>query len=254
MELTGKTIFVSGASGRLGIGLIRELLNVGAEVFAGVRTHEGAGHLIESLGGDLDQRRVIQLDVSKESDVGQAELLIRSRCDSLDGLVNLAAVSNPAHSVELKPEDFMRTFEVNCLGSFLQTLMAERLMTKGGSIVLLSSIYASVAPRFEVYKDLTKPNAVDYGMSKAGVEQLARYEAMRLTSKQIRVNAIRLGPALGVEDNTDKNLIEAVSKNIPLGRWANPHDFAASVKFLLSQDSEFMTGSVLTLDGGWTAR
>lgn len=254
MELTGKKIFVSGASGRLGVGLIRELLNSGAEVFAGVRTKDGADRLLANLGGDLDARRVIQLDVSKESDVRAAETYVLSFCNSLDGLVNLAAISKPTHSVDLKPRDFIKTFEVNCLGSFLQTLMAERLMKGGGSVVLLSSIYAAVAPNFEVYRGIAKPNPVDYGMSKAGVEQLARYEAMRLADRKIRVNSIRLGPALGENNNANQDLIEAVSRNVPLRRWASSGDFAAAVKFLLSQDSEFMTGSVLTLDGGWTAQ
>lgn len=254
MELTGKKVFVSGASGRLGIGLIRELLLEGAEVFAGVRSEAGATSLIERLNGQLDSDCVIQVDVSRESELQRAESLIQGRWGFLDGLVNLAAISTPAHSSNLTAKGFMRTFEVNCWGSLLQTRMAEDLMKSGGSVVLLSSIYAAVSPRFEVYEGLSEPNSVDYGMSKAAVEQLTRYEAIRLSAKKIRVNAIRLGPTLGAEDSTDQRLISSVSAHIPLSRWGNSLDFSAAVRFLLSRNSEFMTGSVLTLDGGWTAQ
>lgn len=254
MNLTKKKVFVSGAAGRLGIGLVSDLLAEGVEVFAGVRTEAGAKTLMERLNGSLDADHIIQLDVSIASQVNLAELEIRNSCGLLDGLVNLAAISTPANTCDVTSEGFMRTFEVNCLGSLLQIRMAESLMNTGGSIVLLSSIYAVVAPRFEIYDGISKPNSVDYGMSKAAVEQLTRYEAIRLASRKIRVNAIRLGPALGVYDETDPALISSITEQIPSGRWASSAELSSAVKFLLGEDSEFMTGSVLTLDGGWTAQ
>lgn len=253
MELSGKKIFISGATGRLGLGIVKDLLLEGVEVFAGVRTEEGANFLTEKLKGSLDAQHIIQLDVSKESQVSRAQLEIHRACGTLDGLVNLAAISTPAESSNVSSKNFVRTFEVNCLGSFLQIRLAEALMRSGGSVVLLSSIYAAVAPRFEIYEGVAKPNSVDYGMSKAAVEQLARYEAVRLAAKKVRVNAIRLGPTLGVDDQTNRGLVEAVTDTIPIGRWGSYNELSSAIKFLMSTGSEFMTGSVLTLDGGWTA-
>lgn len=254
MSLSRKKIFVSGAAGRLGVGTVRHLLQLGAIVIAGVNRETDEALFLSGSDAEPTALHVEEVDVSSQEQILSLEEEIRSRFGSLDGLVNLAARSVPANSPEISPQDFMRTFEINCLGSLLQVLMAERLMTGGGSVVLISSIYGAFAPQFDVYPGQLKPNSVDYGMSKAAVEQLTKYEAVRLAKKKIRVNAVRLGPSLGPGEALEREFQDAIARKIPMGHWGSAEDLANLVAFLLREESNFMTGSVISLDGGWTAQ
>jgi len=123
------------------------------------------------------------------------------------------------------------------------------LMKANSSIINIASIYGVVAPDQSIYPaGFTKP--ATYGVTKAGVIQLTRYLAAYWGQKQIRVNCLVCG---GVENNQSIDFIKKYSAKTPLGRMARASDFIGILLYLASDQSGYTTGSVLTIDGGWTA-
>jgi NAD(P)-dependent dehydrogenase (short-subunit alcohol dehydrogenase family) len=116
-----------------------------------------------------------------------------------------------------------------------------------GVIVNISSIYGVVSPNPKLYSGSEKP--ISYGVSKAGVIQLSKHLATH-AAPNFRVNSVVIG---GVLESQGERFINAYSAGVPLGRMANPEEIVGVVKFLTTDESSYVTGSVVTVDGGWTA-
>ena len=117
---------------------------------------------------------------------------------------------------------------------------------RGGKIVNVSSIVASIA----------RPNVVAYAASKGGVESITRAFALELAPHKINVNAIAPGyvvTELSSGVYNDKAMYDRITSRIPAGRWARPDEISGAILFLCSALSDYMTGQVMTVDGGWTS-
>ena len=171
-------------------------------------------------------------------------------------LVNNAGIDeppDPAAAGEESLEAFTRTIEVNLAGVFNATTVFGAAMVEAGrgSIVNIGSLYASVAPDPRFYDHLpgfVKPAA--YGASKAGVVQLTRYFARRWGPHGVRVNALSPG---GVRAGQDGEFVSKYCARVPLGRMADAEELGAPLVFLASDDSRYVTGHELRVDGGFTA-
>ena len=126
---------------------------------------------------------------------------------------------------------------------------------KTGSIINISSIYGLLSPDQSLYdyrrknnKEFYKP--VAYSASKSGILNLTRYLAVYWAKKNVRVNTLSLG---GIFNNQDKQFIENYNKRVPIGRLANPDDIIGAIIYLSSSASQYVTGSNIVIDGGWTA-
>jgi NAD(P)-dependent dehydrogenase (short-subunit alcohol dehydrogenase family) len=121
---------------------------------------------------------------------------------------------------------------------------------KEGSIVNMASIYGIVGPDFTVYDgtDMTMPAA--YSAIKGALISFTRYVASYFGPKHVRVNAISPG---GIFDNQNEVFLDNYCKKVPMRRLGNPEDIAPTVAFLLSDDSRYITGQNIIVDGGWTA-
>jgi NAD(P)-dependent dehydrogenase (short-subunit alcohol dehydrogenase family) len=261
-DVSKKCIIVTGGSGLLGSKFVSELANRGANVVSldqaipdGIPENAGTSGSVTYVSADITERD--QLERICESAL--------EKFGRIDGLINSAAIdTRPDAPVEENgpfenfPLDvWRRVMDVNVTGTFLCCQVFGKAMADRGkgSIVNISSTYGLVAPDQKIYEyrrqqgeEFYKPPA--YSTSKSAILNLTRYVATYWGGKGVRTNTLTFG---GVENSQDQRFVDAYVEKTPLGRMANSEDYLGPVVFLLSDASNYMTGSNLVVDGGWTA-
>jgi 3-oxoacyl-[acyl-carrier protein] reductase len=244
MNLDGKTALVTGASRGIGREIALELARQGANVavnFAGseAKANEVVDE-IKALGRDAFS---VQCDVSNSEQVTAMIKDTIDRFGKLDILVNNAGITKDNLLMRMKEEEWDDVININLKGVFLCTKAVTRQMMKQryGRIINVASIVGVSG----------NPGQANYVAAKAGVIGLTKTTAKELSSRNITVNAI--APGFITTDMTDK-LTEEVKaemlKQIPLARFGEPKDIAKVTAFLASDDSSYMTGQTLHIDGG----
>lgn len=172
------------------------------------------------------------------------------------GLVVMTYASTAKRFDDLTAADFDHANHGNLTATFvLAREVANRMAAVGGgSIVLFSSMYGSVSPDPGIYLDPMTPNPIEYGVGKAGIQQMARYFAVHFGKAGVRCNAISPGPFPNPTIQAEKpDFIQRLTAKVPLGRVGQASEIAGAVEFLVSDRSSFITGINLPVDGGWTA-
>ena len=247
-RLDGKVVAVIGAGSGIGAAVA---MGVGAQgghtVCCDVQADSAAAtaSAIRAAGGAADSA---VFDINDEPGVTAALTALATAHGHLDGLVCTPAINVRKLMLNYTGEEFDRVVAVNLRGNFNVLTAAGRIMTAqgSGSIVLFSSIRALV----------TEPGQSVYGMTKAGIVQLAKSAATEWATSGVRVNAI--GP--GVTDTpltapikADAGWYQAYATKSPMHRWARADEMAGPAVFLLSDAASYVTGAMLYVDGGWTA-
>ena len=129
----------------------------------------------------------------------------------------------------------------------ISTRMAKR---KNGSIINVSSIYGMRGPKQNIYRESDFDTEPDYAYNKSGAIGFSKYLASYMAEKKIRVNVVVLG---GVENNQKENFKKYYNDRVPLGRMCLKNEIGGIFKFLASKEASYITGSVICVDGGWTA-
>jgi NAD(P)-dependent dehydrogenase (short-subunit alcohol dehydrogenase family) len=242
MKLKGKTAIVTGSSSGIGKAIAEEFLKEGAfVVFSDIN---------EVPVPDKERAIFVKCDVSKKEEV---ENLIKQAVDKFGGLdimVNNAGIGTTGGIVSTDDKTWEKTIAVNLSGVFFGLRAAAQYMKENnvkGSIINMTSILGAVG-----YKD-----AISYSASKGGVSQLTRASALDLGCSGIRVNAIAPGfiktkMTQALTDNPEYRAM--IERGTPLGCMGEPEDIAKAALYLASEDSKFVTGTVLFVDGGWTAQ
>jgi 3-oxoacyl-[acyl-carrier protein] reductase len=197
---------------------------------------------IRAAGGVAEP---IACDVTQSERVGEVVDQVVEMWGKLDILVNNAGITRDNVLVRMKDEQWDLVININLRGTFLFTRAAARPMMKArrGRIINIASVSGLMG----------NPGQVNYSASKAGVIGLTRTVACELASRNITVNAV--APGFIATDMTAKlgeELLQEVRKQIPLGRLGEPQDVADAVLFLASDAASFITGHILTIDGGLT--
>jgi NAD(P)-dependent dehydrogenase (short-subunit alcohol dehydrogenase family) len=262
-RLAGTTAVVTGALGRLGPVWVRALAGEGADVVGIDLGDDGAGELAEAVSGAGGSFRLEHADVTDRGGLDHVRERLEAELEPAGVLVNNAGIDQPPdagadmHAIEEVPlDEFVRTLEVNLAGTFnaIQVFGGAMAAAGRGAIVNIGSLYASVAPEPDFYSHLAsdppflKPPA--YGASKAGVVNLTKYFARLWGGRGVRVNALSPG---GVRGGQDDEFLRKYCARVPLGRMAEPEDLAGPLLFLATDESRYITGYELLVDGGFTA-
>jgi len=247
MELTGRVAVITGGARGIGAATALELARHGADVsFCDISPRTNAEPVIarvEALG-----RRVLFCQASA-GDRPAMERLFTATEEQLGGvdiLVNNAAASVRRPLLELEPAEVESVWNVILWGAFHCSQLAARRMVargKGGNIVMISSVHAG----------RPFPNSSAYNGGKAAVNHMALTWAAELAPHGIRVNAIEPGwiDTPGERGFADEERLRQEGSKLPLGRLGTPEEIAKAVRFLVSDDGAYITGSILRVDGGF---
>ncbi len=248
-----KVAIVSGGAGLYGFAISEALAGAGATVIAASRDKR----LFESKKARLAKTLPIHhrtLDLTNEGSIEALFKDVQQEFGRVDIVVN-NALTPVGKTLEATPvEAWTRSMQGNILSLYLMCRQAAAAMKLqgGGSIINISSIWGTVAPDFLTYAETgSAPNPIDYGFIKGGMLMFTRTLASYLGRHRIRVNSIVPG---GIHDETDSEAyIKAYARKVPLGRWAVPDDIKGAIVYLASDASAYVTGTNLTVDGGYTA-
>ncbi len=248
MRVAGKVALISGAAGGIGAASARLLAKEGAAVMiADILEEQGQATAIRiaEAGG---RAQFIRLDVTDAEEWRWALKHTVDNFGRLDILVNNAGVSHRTGVEDTTTEAWDRVMDVNVKGVFLGTQVAIPEMRKagGGSVINISSIYGIVG----------SPVSASYHASKGAVRIFTKSAAVQYANEKIRVNSVHPGYVDSPMTQTFHSIPEVWRERVgktPLGRMGTPEDIAAGVLYLASDESSFVTGSELVIDGGMTA-
>jgi NAD(P)-dependent dehydrogenase (short-subunit alcohol dehydrogenase family) len=243
-QLQGKTALVTGGTSGIGLATARRFAAEGAHVFVTGRRQAELDAAVSAIG---DHATGIRGDVSDLGDLDRVFATITARGSGLDVLFVNAGGGKFATLADLTPEGFDETFGINVRGTVFTVQKALPVLNTGASVVITGSTAASKgAPSFGVYS-----------ASKAALRSFTRTWAAELTDRGIRVNAVIPGPTetpglsgLAPDPSQAPGLLTMLAGNVPLGRLGKPAEIANAVLFLASDQSSFVTGTELFVDGG----
>lgn len=241
-SLKDKVIVVTGGNGLLGKQMVSTFRNHGALVVAADIYFE------EQSVDDLI------MDITDENSVNEGIAAIVKKYNRIDGWVNNAYPrtkdwGNKFEKIAL--ESWRKNVDMHLNGYFLccQVVLEQMKIQGFGSLINMSSIYGLVGPTFSVYEgtEMTMPAA--YSAIKGGLNNFTRYLASYYGAYQIRVNTVSPG---GIFDKQPESFVNNYNKKVPMKRMGSPEDIVSAVFFLLTNDSSYITGHNLVVDGGWS--
>jgi NAD(P)-dependent dehydrogenase (short-subunit alcohol dehydrogenase family) len=244
-NLEGKVAVITGGNGGIGLATARRFVAEGAYVFITGRRQAELDEAVRQVGKHVTG---VQGDVSNLADLDRLFATVKQQQGRLDVLFANAGVLAVAPLGSITEEDFAKVFNINVKGLLFTVQKALPLFTDGGSIILNASIAASKA---------LEARSV-YSASKAAVRSFARCWTTELRHRRIRVNVISPGPIeTPIRDQVGgtREQIEQFKAKVlaatPLGRMGTPDEIARAVVFLASDDSSYITGTELFVDGGF---
>jgi len=239
---------ITGSSRGLGLAFARGLARAGATVILNGRDEGRLARAVRSLRAGRITARGYAFDVTRPDEVEEAVGRIEKEVGAINILVNNAGVTARAPIEEMAVETWREVIDVNLHGMFhLSRAVGKRMIRRGrGKIINIASLL-SEAPR---------PTVSPYAVSKAAVKMLTKSLAIEWAKHNIQVNAI--GPGYFDTEMTrplvkDREFDAWVKSRTPAGRWGKPSDLVGAAVFLASRASDFITGQVIYVDGGWLA-
>lgn len=255
-DLSGRTACVIGGGGYLGTPVCEALAAHGAHVAVADRRLDAAEATAARLAGSGLSAEAVELDVCDEPAVAAALDGLARRHGSLDIVVNTTTWSTGKKMEEMTLDDWQAGTRVALGGAFVVGREAGRVMLRQrrGSIIQFGSMYGLVSPDPRVYGDRWTCNPPDYEAAKAGILQLVRYQGVMWAPEGVRVNAVVPGPYPNPAGmGGDREFVEQLSRRVPMGRVGRAEEIAGAVVFLASDAASYVTGTYITVDGGWTA-
>jgi NAD(P)-dependent dehydrogenase (short-subunit alcohol dehydrogenase family) len=243
-KLEGKVAVVTGGNSGIGLATAQRFVAEGAYVFITGRRQSELDAAVKQIGKNVT---AVQGDVSKLADLDKLYATVKKEKGRIDILFANAGGGEFGPLGAITEEQFDKTFGINVKGLLFTVQKALPLFQDGGSIILNASIVSMKGmPAFSIYS-----------ATKAAVRSFARSWTMDLKDRKIRVNAVSPGPidtpgVRGLAQNEEQlaEMKAGFASLVPMGRWGHPDEIAKAVLFLASDDSSFVTGIELFVDGG----
>jgi NAD(P)-dependent dehydrogenase (short-subunit alcohol dehydrogenase family) len=237
-KLSGKTAVVTGGSSGIGFAIAERFAREGARVFI---TGRRAAELQAAAARIGEAVEAVPGDVTSMEDLDRLYELVRAGAGSLDVLVASSGVAEQSPLDTVTEAHFDTTFGINTRALLFTVQKALPLMGRGGSVVLIGSIAGVIGT----------PGYGVYGATKAAVRSYARTWTNELAARGIRVNTLSPGPIdTPMFDKAPAETRKAIEALVPLGRFGRPEEVAAAALFLASDESTFVAGAELCIDGG----
>jgi len=239
-NLEKKNIIVTGASGGIGNAIIKKLSDAGANILAsGTRVEK-----LEELKKNFEDIKILKFDISQSDKI--EEFIENATSDlggSLDGIVNNAGITQDNLAIRMSLDEWQKVININLTSTFLMSKFAikKMLKNKSGKIVNITSVVGHTG-------NLGQAN---YTASKAGIVAMSKSLAIEYAKKNINVNCISPGfIKTAMTDKIDDKFKEAIVSKIPSARLGEPDDIANAVLFLSSEQSNYINGETLHVNGG----
>ncbi|MGJ9420623.1 SDR family NAD(P)-dependent oxidoreductase [Massilia sp. CMS3.1] len=237
-QLNGKIALVTGGNSGIGLAIAQRFVAEGAEVFIVGRRQAALAQAVARIGGKV---RAIQADVTSQADLARIVTGIQESHGRLDILVTSSGRADYATLADTTELHYDQTFDLNTRAAAFTVQAALPLMGQGATVVLIGSIAGVIGT--------TGYGA--YGASKAALRAFARTWTGELAQRGIRVNALSPGPIdTAMFDDVSDEVRSALTARIPLGRLGKAEEVAAAALFLASDQSSFVAGAELCIDGG----
>jgi len=243
-DLNGKVALVVGAGSGIGQAAAVGLAAFGARVYCADINAQGIAETVTMVQEQAGQAEAVTLDMRD----GQMMAETIAKLEPIDILVSTPSINVRKPMLQISEEEFERVISLNLKGTFLlMKSVAQGMAERGqGSIIVFSSIRSVVV----------EPGQSVYAATKAGITQLVRTLAAELGPRGVRVNAIAPGiveTPLTQQITSQPEWYQAYGNKNALQRWAQPHELVGMVVYLASEASSYVTGSLMFVDGGWTA-
>jgi len=238
-KLENKVAVITGGSAGIGLGAAKRFVEEGAKVFITGRRQSELDKAVAEIGGDVT---AIRADAASLADIDRVYEIVGQKAGRIDVLFANAGIYEFGPLGEITEEHFDKTFNTNVRGVLFAVQKALPLLSRGSSVILTGSI-ASIKgfPAFSVY-DATK----------AAIRSFARGWIIDLKGRDIRINVLSPGhtETPGLSTLADQSVHDMMKANVPLGRMGTSDDLAKAAVFLASEDSSYITGIELFVDGG----
>ena len=239
-NLENKNIIVTGASGGIGNSIVKKLNKAGANILAsGTRIEK-----LEELKKNFENIKILKFDISQSDKIGEfIENATNELNGSLDGLVNNAGITQDNLAIRMSLEEWQKVININLTSTFLMSKFAikKMLKNKSGKIVNITSVVGHTG-------NLGQAN---YTASKAAIVAMSKSLAIEYAKKNININCISPGfIKTAMTDNIDEKFKEVIVSKIPSARLGEPDDIANAVLFLSSDQSDYINGETIHVNGG----
>ncbi|MDA8766047.1 3-oxoacyl-ACP reductase FabG [Candidatus Pelagibacter bacterium] len=239
-NLENKNIIVTGASGGIGNSIVKKLNKAGANILAsGTRIEK-----LEELKKNFENIKILKFDISQSDKISEfIENATNELGGSLDGLVNNAGITQDNLAIRMSLEEWQKVININLTSTFLMSKFAikKMLKNKSGKIVNITSVVGHTG-------NLGQAN---YTASKAAIVAMSKSLAIEYAKKNININCISPGfIKTAMTDNIDEKFKELIVSKIPSARLGEPDDIANAVLFLSSDQSDYINGETIHVNGG----
>ena len=239
-DLKGKNIIVTGASGGIGNSIVKKLNEAEANILAsGTKTEK-----LDELKKNFGNIKTLKFDISQSEKIEEfIENATNELGGSLDCIVNNAGITQDNLAIRMSLDEWQKVIDINLTSTFLMSKFAikKMLKNKSGKIVNITSVVGHTG----------NPGQANYSASKAGIIAMSKSLAIEYSKKNININCISPGfIKTAMSDKIDDNFKEVIISKIPSARLGEPDDVANAVLFLSSDQSNYINGETLHVNGG----